>query len=298
MLYFKHNEGKTNEDVDDILFKNSPNLHYFPNALSNRFPNLVALTMENCALKSLTQRDLLGLEKLEYLVIEGCQLKTLPSDLFDNMKKLKIISFKNNKLRYLTRKVFENVIDNAREIDLRENSSYCYYGVESLHYQTGKGSTEMFFQSVDSNFEAPLNENVLERHNDKMLNAINDLWTSKKYSDFTIVVDKKRFPVHRSILSAESSVFTVIFDIDMKEKQNGELIIEDFSAESVRKLKHFKKIHVFTVNFSSGRRIPRIHLYRTSAERYKRNGPLRSLPQVRRPKLQKLLGENHNRQHR
>lgn len=188
-----------------------------------------------------------GLEKLKELRIQYNNLTTLPGDLFTRMKNLQKISFRGNKLKYLNRKLLDPIIEKAQEIDLRENVVICYYGVESLFY-TGKGSQELLFQSLQSNFTSPIEDGVQGKFLENLTEGLKQIWETRKYSDFTIVVEKKEFPVHKNILSAHSSVFTTIFDINMKEREQSKLIITDFSVGSVRNfISILPNFHHFTL---------------------------------------------------
>ncbi|CRK90086.1 CLUMA_CG003804, isoform A, partial [Clunio marinus] len=61
-----HLEGKSDEDVEAIRFKDTT-VNYFPQGLNKIFPNLKTVEIDNCGLKSITQRDLVGLENIRKL---------------------------------------------------------------------------------------------------------------------------------------------------------------------------------------------------------------------------------------
>jgi BTB/POZ domain len=65
------------------------------------------------------------------------------------------------------------------------------------------------------------------------------LWESNRFTDFTIVVDSKQFPVHKNILGIQSSVFAEIFENDMKERNVEKMEIEDFSSVTVKDFLRF-----------------------------------------------------------
>jgi BTB/POZ domain len=70
-----------------------------------------------------------------------------------------------------------------------------------------------------------------------------DLWSTKKYSDFTIIGgadDKsKEFAVHKCVLGTQSDVFSAVFKNEMKEAQTGKMSIDDFSAVTVEGMLEF-----------------------------------------------------------
>ncbi|CAG0902031.1 unnamed protein product [Cyprideis torosa] len=59
------------------------------------------------------------------------------------------------------------------------------------------------------------------------------------HSDITLLVEDRKFAVHKNILAAQSPVFGAMFQHDMMEKQTGEVKIADFSAEVIEELLRF-----------------------------------------------------------
>ncbi|CAG0902428.1 unnamed protein product [Cyprideis torosa] len=59
------------------------------------------------------------------------------------------------------------------------------------------------------------------------------------HSDITLLVEDRKFAVHKNILAAQSHVFASMFDHDMLEKQTGEVKITDFSSEVIEELLRF-----------------------------------------------------------
>jgi BTB/POZ domain len=66
-----------------------------------------------------------------------------------------------------------------------------------------------------------------------------DLWGTKNFTDFIVIVGLKEFAVHKGVLSTHSCVFTEIFLNGMKEKPTGKMEIEDFSANVVERMLKF-----------------------------------------------------------
>src|SRR5690349_12154836 len=58
-----HAEGKSNKDVEAISFTNLP-VGSFPRLQSCFFPNLKAVTVNNCGLEKITKKDLNGLTNM------------------------------------------------------------------------------------------------------------------------------------------------------------------------------------------------------------------------------------------
>ncbi|CAG0902429.1 unnamed protein product [Cyprideis torosa] len=59
------------------------------------------------------------------------------------------------------------------------------------------------------------------------------------HSDITLLVEDRKFALHKNILAAQSPVFGSMFQHDMLEKQTGEVKITDFSAEVIEELLRF-----------------------------------------------------------
>ncbi|CAO1409249.1 unnamed protein product [Diamesa hyperborea] len=77
-------------------------------------------------------------------------------------------------------------------------------------------------QKVTEYIEGP------QKLSEDMLNMLN----SMEYSDFTFIVERKRFPVHKIILAARSPVFKAMFSTNMEEARSNETVITDVSSES------------------------------------------------------------------
>ena len=60
-----------------------------------------------------------------------------------------------------------------------------------------------------------------------------------RFSDVVLVAEEREFPAHRVILAQRSDVFEVMFDVDMTEKRNNRVMIDDFSADVVSELLTF-----------------------------------------------------------
>lgn len=83
---------------------------------------------------------------------------------------------------------------------------------------------------------------------DTMLEGFKNVFNSKQLSDFEIIVkskvdsknvELKEFRVHKIVLATRSSVFMAMFENKMQEHQLNQVIIEDFSAESVEEFLKF-----------------------------------------------------------
>ena len=53
------------------------------------------------------------------------------------------------------------------------------------------------------------------------------------FSDVTVVADVSEFPAHRAVLAEHSDVFRAMFEVDMVEKHDNRVVIEDISADAL-----------------------------------------------------------------
>ncbi|CRK97256.1 CLUMA_CG010652, isoform A [Clunio marinus] len=118
-----HDPGSSDKDVEAINFEGTT-VKYFPQGLDEIFPNLKAVFIENCGLKSITQRDLMGLENIEMLRCDNNKITSLPNNLFQNMNKLIEISFNGNDLQFMSSEVLRPILKNGlKSIDFSGNRS-------------------------------------------------------------------------------------------------------------------------------------------------------------------------------
>jgi hypothetical protein len=228
-------QGKTNNDVAAIFFV-EPSVYFFPRNLQHIFPNLRYLKMSNCDLQRITRDDLVGLENLERLYLQNNKLTSLPSDLFIGFKYLKFIWLGENNLEYLSSKLLEPILGNQLQtVNFEDNTKI------NAFYQPGKegsvASLQELMNIIDLNCEPPKDE-IKEEFKNTFNAGFKELWTSKDFSDFTIIGGfdgkSKEFAVHKIVLGIQSSVLLAAFKNDkMEEAQTGKMTINDFSADTV-----------------------------------------------------------------
>jgi Leucine-rich repeat (LRR) protein len=230
----EHLPNRTNNYVTAIRFEETT-VHYFPQGVHNIFPNLKALEISGTGLKEISREDLIGLENIEDLVLDNNQLTSLPSDLFAEMKSLKEISIFHNKLEFISSKLLEPIVGNELTyVDLRANPS-----INAIFWPENEGSVE----SVEELMGLMDEDSKIDEFYQVIATCFKDLWTSKRFADFTIIGgfdgSSKEFAVHKIVLATHSSVFTAIFENDMKETQTGKMVIDDFSADTVEGMLRF-----------------------------------------------------------
>jgi Leucine-rich repeat (LRR) protein len=120
--------GKTSNDVRSIFFRGTVN--FVPRGITDIFPNLIGLAIQNCALKSVCREDFSEFTNLKNLMLGSNELTTLPENLFQDMPLLKYISFYNNQIDSMSSRMFKPIINNEITfIDLQKNTKidalYC-----------------------------------------------------------------------------------------------------------------------------------------------------------------------------
>jgi BTB/POZ domain/Leucine rich repeat len=222
-----HQETRTNFDVEKVQIYLS-SIKFFPRGLGKIFPNLKSLIILKCGLREISRDDLKGLENLELLYLNGNHLISLPSDLFCDMKKLKKISFTGNKLERMSSKLLEPVKNVLQKADFSGNTKINFW----FWSASPDSSLDKLMNQIDINCDLPFDEQQ-QRKAKIATEFIESLWASRRFSDFTIVVGLREIPVHKSVLGTQSPVFASIFENNVKERIEGKMEIEEFSASAV-----------------------------------------------------------------
>jgi Leucine-rich repeat (LRR) protein len=232
-----HVTGKTNEDVEGILFQNTK-VEYFPRGLHLFFPHLKCLKIINCGLKKIFRRDLNGFENLVELDLDNNQISTLPRNLLVNMKQLKIFIVRNNKLEFVSSQMLQPLVENkASRVSFFGNPKINDY-YNSKHSLSSVVSLEALMKQIDEKCNKPI-ENP---HDDDFYEFQKDftikLWETGKFSDFVVIAAErqKEFRVHKSVLGLRSSAFEEMFE---NNPDQTELKIESLKVESIEEFLRF-----------------------------------------------------------
>lgn len=134
-------------------------------------------------------------------------------------------------------------------VDLRGNPRIDeYYLVKST---SGYDSLEKLMDEIDKKCSKPLEDNdgfADETFDNKLKSYSAELWTSGRFSDFTIVANElstddmvmaEMREFHKNVLGLYSSVFAAMFENDMEENKTGRMKIVDFSASAVEQFLGF-----------------------------------------------------------
>ncbi|CRL05561.1 CLUMA_CG018061, isoform A [Clunio marinus] len=64
--------------------------------------------------------------------------------------------------------------------------------------------------------------------------GLNEIWTTGRYSDITLITDTKKFKAHKVILAANSPVFDTIFNNHMKDRSSDEVYLKNIKESVVK----------------------------------------------------------------
>lgn len=230
-----HIIGKSDEDVKAVLFFETV-LNCFPRGLQKIFPQIIIIHIQKSGLKEIFRHDLKGLENLEMISIKYNELTTLPSNLFENMPKLKVIILERNKLEFVSSKLLRPVMNNGLTyVDFSKNKNIDYFF--ALGYLKSVPSIDVLMKIIDTKCKRPKKEKFDQEDESKKAHAsaiqkgLEKLWMSGNFSDFTIIVNLKKFCVHKWVLRIHSQVFAEKFA--EKIDNVNEMKIEDVSEEAV-----------------------------------------------------------------
>lgn len=235
-----HHPGKSHKDVLGLKLLNTT-VEYFPRRLDQIIPKIKVLAIENCGLKQISMRDLIGLENLEALFFQSGKLQSLPDDLFTHMRKLTRISFYDNELEFLSSKLLLPIVNNGMKcINFNNTVIDLFYGPGYDEPDAIKvDSLRELMYVMDSKCKAPSIDEKVSAYkkvfHDAFLQGFEELWNSGRFSDFVITVDLKEFRVHKSVLAFQSSFFSKIFE----KSEKTEMKIENHDAEIVEDLLRF-----------------------------------------------------------
>lgn len=232
----EHVEGRSNKDVTAIVTDKSA-FQYFPRNLHKIFPNLETLDFSKCGVLHITRNDLVGLENLEDFNLNKNKLSSLPSDLFTGMN-IRELRLQGNRIEFMSSEVLKP-LGRLKYVDFRNNDSInTLFAPED---PSSVASLQELMEIIDKECKPP-NDKGKEEFAVNFTAGFNDLWTSKEFADFTIVggtEEAMEFKVHRNVLAAQSPVMFATFKNDMKEKETGKMIIDDFSVQAVEGMLRF-----------------------------------------------------------
>lgn len=115
-----HDDYKSNDDVEEIWIRSSPNLSLFPTNLEKVFKNLISISIYDSKLQQITQSDLKPFVNLKILQLHYNELKLLPENLFRFNPKLEEIYLNSNQISHIDPNVFDGLA-NLKKLNLDGN---------------------------------------------------------------------------------------------------------------------------------------------------------------------------------
>jgi BTB/POZ domain len=188
-----HVRGRRDEDVEAISFSDTT-VECFPRDLIFFYPGLKAVEINNCGLKNITKKDLIGLENIEELTIDSNELTLLPDNLLSDMPKLKRISFYDNKLEFVNSEVLEPIINNHPTcINFQKNTKInMYYSADAI------GSLKELMNELKKNYSRIVIDDDAEEPRKESPPQVK--WSLESSTDFVIVAGSEEFRCHKSVI--------------------------------------------------------------------------------------------------
>ncbi|KAG5668999.1 hypothetical protein PVAND_016902 [Polypedilum vanderplanki] len=183
--YSKHLDGKCDNDVEIVRFMRTKNLTKIPNGISEVFPNIQTLIINDC---KVSQINLNALENLKELLVQHTPITFLGADAFKNLKSLEILSFYDTKLTTIDEKVFDNL-----------QKLKAVYMLKNLTINAAFASTNSLWPDESEIYtKVPTIEEfkkIIESRSpcDAVCSDIKNLLANNDYKDFTITIKESNY---------------------------------------------------------------------------------------------------------
>lgn len=103
-----HLSGRSNSDVRGLLIENQV-LGLVPVNISGFFPNLEAISLNNCDLEEIKREDINGFSNLQQLHLKPNKITEIGNNLFEGNPGMKFISFTSNPIKNVAYNVFDDL---------------------------------------------------------------------------------------------------------------------------------------------------------------------------------------------
>jgi hypothetical protein len=230
--YGPHQPDMSNDDVKMVYF--FINVNSIPRQLNFReYPNLNTLELRHCGLKTICHEDLKEFTNLDQLYLPHNELTILPDDLLEDLTKLTTISFFSNKIEKMSSNLLKPIRNNQlKNVDFRMNPKVNVYHSRPFDDVT---SVSELIEIIDEQLSTKCLVSRKVRGSmpviqQKALSIFENLWKYKTCSDFTVIVNKSTFRVHKCVLAVQSKVFAELFD---KEPNADKLEIKYLAPEAL-----------------------------------------------------------------
>lgn len=84
-----HTNSRSNNDIQAVLFKN---LTFIPQGLTNFFPNLIAINLQECGIEKLSGTELYSYPKLNWFSLYYNKIERVPGNLFSKTPDIFFVS--------------------------------------------------------------------------------------------------------------------------------------------------------------------------------------------------------------
>lgn len=164
-----HLPGKSNDDVEVLMFVGAISVEYLPVGVEEIFPNLKILAVMFCDLCEVLKEDVTGLQNLEHLIIVDTRMAKLPDNLLDGMPKLRIIDFWYNNPENMSGKIrnfnpkFDESSEDVGGLKITENHTFSHvrdHGLKISEENSAKTLGRVKLRFIKTTF--PLSGSLME----------------------------------------------------------------------------------------------------------------------------------------
>lgn len=219
---------KDHEKLVELAIQHSKLLRC-PELLSNFFPCLELLNLNDCGLTEVTKDDFKGLNQMRVLNLSNNLLTTLHGNLFEHVPKLRHIWLCNNKLSSIGQELL-NPLENLKYADFSLNIN-----INALYSDNAALRSLPNWVSLPSLKEFIKNKCKISEK-DEFQKIPNTMLESEALKDFTIIVNGECIKVHRLILASQSPVLLRMFEDNPEAK---ELELADISSKVLQAVLNF-----------------------------------------------------------
>lgn len=97
------------ETVEEIYFDHNHDLNFLPNAIGEKFPNLLSLSAWRCSLLSVSRDNFIQLLSLRRMALNENNIQTISTETFEDLTSLEWLFLDHNKIKTLDVEVFKSL---------------------------------------------------------------------------------------------------------------------------------------------------------------------------------------------
>ncbi|KAL7012791.1 hypothetical protein ACKWTF_015052 [Chironomus riparius] len=180
----KHMLDKSNEDVKIVRLTRTRNCTRIPKGLTQIFPNLEILIINDCKISKIDREDLKGLENLKELIVEHSPVYHLDTEVFRDLRELEVIMFHKTKLTTIEPNIFDT-LKSLKAVYLIQNPSINAIYIESIDLSLP--------DNFDPHTKAPSINELKKIINgcspcDSVCTDLKKLLANEEFKDFTVTI--------------------------------------------------------------------------------------------------------------